>query len=121
MHSGSHVVVNFKVSPITCRGKVMAVEGVVLSKVTTNVPLTSVSFNNNWKHFSNLQLADFDFSTPRNINLILGANVFSLAICYAWRFRPPGSPSVFKAAFGWVLASTIDERPCKRPIIKVCH
>ena len=63
-HIGSRGVVNFKVSPATRCGKVMAVEAVVLLKVTTNVPSTSVPFDNNWKHLSNLHsLADPDFGT----------------------------------------------------------
>ena len=74
-HSGSRGTVNFKVSPRSCRAEVMAVEALFLPKVTTNVPSTSVSFYNNWKHFSNIQLADPDFGTPGNINLIPGANV----------------------------------------------
>ena len=60
----------------------MALEAVVLPKLTTNVPSTSMPFGNNWKHLSNLQLADADFSTPENIDLILGANVFSQAVLH---------------------------------------
>ena len=92
MHSGSRGVVNFKVSPTTCLCKVMTVEAVGLPKVTTNVPLTSVAFSSEWKHLLNLQLADPNFSTPGNINLILGANVFSHVIHYGRRFGLPGSP-----------------------------
>ena len=44
----------------------MAVEAVVLHKVTTNVPSTSVLFDDNWKHLSNLQLVDPDFGTPEH-------------------------------------------------------
>ena len=120
VHSSSRRVVNFKMSPTTHRGKVMAVEAVVLPKVTTNLPSTSVLFDNNWKHLSNLQLADPDFGTSGNIGLILGANVFSRAVLYGQQFGPPGSPSAFKTVFRWVLAGTIDERLCKHPIVKVC-
>ena len=108
-------------SPTTHCGKVMAVEAVVLPKVTANPPSTSVPFENNWKHLSNIQLADPDLDTAENINLILGANVFSRALLCGWRFGPPESPSAFKTTFRWVLAGTIDEHPCKRPIIKVCR
>ena len=77
----------------------MAVDAVVLPKVTTVVPSTSVPFNNLWKHLLNFQLADPDFSTPKNIDLILGVDVFSHVVRYDQRFKPPGSPSVFKMAF----------------------
>ena len=43
----SQWVGNFKASPTTRHGKVIAVEAVVLPKVTTDVPSTTVSFNNN--------------------------------------------------------------------------
>ena len=92
----------------------------VIPTVTTNVSYTSVPLNNNWKHISNFQLADPDFGTPRNIDLIPGANVFGLAICYGWRLEPPESPSALKTGFGWALVGTIDEGRCKHCIIKVC-
>ena len=97
----------------------MAVEAVVLPKVTTDVPSTFVPFNNNLKHLSNIQLADPDFSTPGNIDFILGADVFSRVLHYGQQFGPPGSLSTFKTVFGWVLVGTVNERPCKHPI-KLC-
>ena len=115
-HSSSHGVVNFKVSPTTHHGKVMAVEAVVLPKVTTNVPSMSVPFNNNWKPLSNLQLADPNFDTFGSIDLILGADVFSRAVLYGQPFGPPRSPFAFKMAFEWALAGTIDNRRYKCPI-----
>ena len=113
-------VANFKVSPTTCHDKVKAVEVVALPKVTTNAQFTVVPFDNNWNHLSNLQLADPDFGTPRNIDLILVADMFSNAVLYGWWFRPSGLPSAFKTAFRWVLAGTNDECSCKHPIVKVC-
>ena len=91
--SGLCRLVNVKVSPRTRHGKVMAVEAVVLLLVTTNVPSTSVPIDNNWKHLSNLQLTDPDFGTSRNIDLILGATVFSRAILHRRWLRPQDHPS----------------------------
>ena len=81
-HSGSRRVVNFNVSPTTHCDKVMGVEVVVHPKVTNAVPWNSVPFNNNWRHLSKLQLADSDFITPGNIDLIFGADVFSCTLHY---------------------------------------
>ena len=47
-HSGSHEVVNFKVFPTTRHGKVIAMEAVVIPKISTDVP-----FKHNWKHLLN--------------------------------------------------------------------
>ena len=119
VHAASCEVFSFMVSPTTRRGKVMLLETVVFPKVTTNVQSASVHFDN-WKHFLNIQLAHPDSGTFRNIDLILGADVFSCAVLYGWHFRPPGSPSALMMAFEWVLTGTIDKCPCKRPINKVC-
>ena len=65
-------------------------EVVVLPKITADVPSTSVTLNNNWKHLSNLQLADPNLGTPRNIDLILGGDVFSRVVHYGRWFGSPG-------------------------------
>ena len=85
----------------------MAVEVVVLPEVTTDVPSTSVPFNNYWKHLPNLQLADPDFSTTGHINLILGATVFSCALSYRYSSTHQVHPSTFKTAFESVLFGTV--------------
>ena len=83
----------------------MAVEAVVLPKVSTDVPSTSVPFSDRWKYLLNLQLAYPYYGTPRNINLILGANVFSCAVHHSGRFGPQKPPSIFKTALNgsWLL------------------
>ena len=79
--------------------KVKVVEAVILPEVTTEVPLTSMPFNNCWKHLSNLQLADPDFGTLGNIDFILGAKVFSCALSYRHCSTHQVHPSTFKMAF----------------------
>ena len=72
------------------------------------------------KHLLKLQLADPNFSTPGNIDLILGANVFSHAVCYGQRYRLPGSPSVFKTSFGWVLAGNVSTKRMEQQVTTYC-
>ena len=81
----------------------MAVEAVVLPKVTTNLPPSPVLLSRKWKHLSNIRLVDPDFGTPRNVDLLLGADVFSRSMLHGRRLGPSGSPSAFETCFGWVL------------------
>ena len=62
--------VHFKVSPSYCEGKAIVVEAVVLLKVTTEIPSASATFDTKWMHLIKLQLADQDFGTTENVDLI---------------------------------------------------
>ena len=84
------------------RGKSLAVEAVVLPKVTINVPSHPAPFSRKWKHLSNIRLADPDFGTPGSVDLLLGADVFSRTTLHGQRFGRSDSPSAFKTCFGWV-------------------
>ena len=88
----------------------------VLSKVTTEIPSTSVTFDTKFKHLIKLQLADPNFGTPGNFNLILGANVFSHPVRYGQRSGPPGSPCAFKTSYGWVLAGAINTQETEQQV-----
>ena len=48
------------------------VEATVLTKITTKLSASAVSFNRNWRHLSGLHLADPEFSVPGNIDILLG-------------------------------------------------
>ena len=67
------------------RWKTLAVEVVVLPKVTTNLPSCSVPFNCKWKHLLNICLADPNFGTPGSVNLLLLTMAvwpFRITICF---------------------------------------
>ena len=116
----SHSVVNFEVSPSHREGKAIVVEAVVFPKVTTKIPSTSVTFNTKWQHLIKLQLADQDFGTPGNVDLILGADVFSRAVRNGRRYGPPGSPFAFQTSFGWVLAGAINTVQMEQQVKTYC-
>ena len=54
-----------------------------------------------------ISLADPDFSIPGNIDLLLGAPIFSCTLLHGRRFSPSGTPHAFKTWFKWVLAGVI--------------
>ena len=75
-------MLNFEVCSSYRESKAIVVEAVVLPKVTTDIPSTSVTFDTKWKHLIKLQLTDTDFGTPGYVNLILGADILSRAVRY---------------------------------------
>ena len=83
-------------------GKTLAVEVVVLPKVTTNLASCPVQLNRRRKHLSNIRLANPNFGNPGSVDLFLVADVFSRAMFHSWRLGPSGSPSAFKTCFSWV-------------------
>ncbi len=83
------------------------VEAVILPKVTSNLPLQPVPFDQSWQHLSGIQLADPDFGTLGAIDLILGIDVFNEALRHGRRSGPRGTPNAFETAFGWVLAGAV--------------
>ena len=84
-------------------GKQIEVEAAVLPKVTGDLRTIPVSPVTQWKHLSGLELADPDYGTPAQVDILLGGKVFSKAILHGRQFGPTGAPSAFKTRFGWVL------------------
>ena len=76
-------------------------------KITPNIQTQPVTLDPKWNHLLNLQLADPEFGKPGNADILLGADIFSLALLHDWRFGPPGTPSALKTIFGWVVTGTI--------------
>ena len=53
--------------------------------------LDPVSLDTKWKHLDGLQLADPEFGTTGNVDLLLGADIFSHVMFQGQRFGPSGS------------------------------
>ena len=102
MNKDSRSVVQFCVQPLKHGRTSLKVEVIVLSQVTSNLPVTPVSKHRNWTYLEGMQLSDPGFDTPGRIDLLLGADIFSRVILHGWWFGPPGSPSAFETQFGWV-------------------
>ena len=60
----------------------------VLPKVTADLPTIPVSPVTKWKHLSGLELADPNYGTPAQVDILLGGKVFSIAVLRGWRFGP---------------------------------
>ena len=105
--SPSQGMVDFKITSLGSEGKTIDVEALVMPKIRSVLPSHPVSFSRKWKHLMDISLADPDFGTPGNIDLLLGADVFSCTVIHGWRFSRSGTPSAFKTCFGWVLVGVV--------------
>ena len=99
----------------------MAVEALILSKITSTLPLHPVSLDTKWKHLDGLELADPEFGTPGNVDLLLGADVLSHVVFHSQRFGPLGSSSAFKTQFGWVLAGAFHLGHTLQGLTNLCY
>ena len=59
----------------------MDLTAIVLPKVTCDLPVSPVSFDSSWSHFSDLTLADPAFGLPWRIDFLLGVDIFLFVYC----------------------------------------
>ena len=117
----SRGVVQFGVTDLRRDGNHMPVEAVVLTKITSELPIHHISFDVKWKHLEGLYLADPDFNVPGPVDLLLGADLFGIIMRHGRRVGPPGTPSAIQTAFGWVLAGNVRvEQPATDQITACC-
>ena len=103
--SPSQSITNFSVSSRP-PGKKISVTAIIVQRVTCDLPLHPVPFNADWKHLTDLQLADPTFRQPGRIDILLGVDVFTQVLLQGRRIGSPGSPVAFETVFGWVLAGS---------------
>ena len=93
VHSSSRGLVQFSVTSLNPGGKTISVEAVVLPKITSVLPSSPVRFDPKWKHLSSIPLADPDFGTLGNIDLLRRANVFCRVVHHGQWFEVSGAPA----------------------------
>ena len=96
-------VTQFQLSSIQPSGRKIDVAAIVVPKVTCDLPMSPVIFQMDWKHFSDLPLADPGFNQPGRIDILLGADVYVDVLRRGRRDGPPGSPTAFETDLGWVI------------------
>ena len=119
-NSPSQSVASFNIHGILAPSKKISVSAIVVPRITCDLPLHPVPFDVNWKHLSDIQLADPTFGHPGGIDILLGVDIFVQVLLHGRRVGPPGSPVAFETEFGWVLAG--NSTTC-HPIAQVttCH
>ncbi len=106
--SPSQSVANFVVSSVQPSGAKFDVTGVVVPRVTCDLPLQAIPVNLKWEHLSDIQLADPTFGQPGRVDVLLGVDIFAQVMLQGRRLGPTGSPVAFETHFGWVLAGQLD-------------
>ncbi len=102
--TSSQPITSFKVYSTYQFNSKFDVTAVIVSHVTSDLPLQHIVSSPGWTHLSNLKLADSKFGVPCRIDLLLGVEVFVQVVLHGRRFGPPGSPIALETCFGWVFA-----------------
>ena len=119
-HSTHQTVATFSVSSIKDLHASFEVVGIVVPKVTCDIPFAPVPLKREWNHLDGLELADPGFGCPGKIDLLLGIDVFVRVVRHGRRCGPPGSPINFETHFEWVFAGSTD---LATPVLQIatCH
>ena len=64
-----------------------------------------------WSHLRGLDLADPNFLTPRRVDLVLGAGVYSRVLLEGARRGAQGEPSAQRISLGWVIFGAVEAPP----------
>ena len=83
-----------------CPDKKFAVTAVVVSRVTSDLPLQPTPVDQEWKYLSGLQLADPSFGQPGRVDLLLSAEIFAEVLFHGQLCGGPGSPVALEIQFG---------------------
>ena len=98
----SRGVTNFSIAHPDGKGKIVSVETLILSKISSTLPIRPVSLDTRWKHLDGLKLADPGFGSSGNVYLLLGADILSCVVFNGRRFGPSGSLLALNTQLGWV-------------------
>ena len=101
-------IASLQISAARPDGRKIDLTAIVVPRVTCDLPLYPVPLGLDWKHVTDLSLADPQFGQPGRIDILLGVNVFTDVLLHGRRNRPPGSPVAFETEFGWVLSGSTD-------------
>nr|XP_046476830.1 uncharacterized protein LOC124216393 [Neodiprion pinetum] len=85
------------------------VEALVLPRLTSYLPSFRLLIED-WPHLRGLNLADPSFAHPSQIDVILGADIYSNIIGQGVRRGAPGTPIAQETQFGWVLSGCVSAK-----------
>ncbi|XP_045765119.1 uncharacterized protein LOC123867223 [Maniola jurtina] len=120
----SKYVVTIKLRSRTNQDNNIQVTAYVLKNITTFLPERQVH-NLDWTELKNLQLADPHFNTPKAIDMLLGANIYSQTVQEGIKKSRNGKLIAQRTTLGWILSGTVNEQFNKNnedtPKISVMH
>ena len=102
-NSPSQAIAHFTFTAARCP-KQISIAAIVAPRVTCDLPLHPVAFDEKWKHITDLPLDDPSVGQPGWIDVLLGVDILVQVLLHGRRIGPPGSPAAFETELGWVLA-----------------
>ncbi|KAJ8914034.1 hypothetical protein NQ315_017552 [Exocentrus adspersus] len=112
--------VNFVARPCDSLEPKFTVEAIVLPQICgTFMPRTPLA-TQKWSHISNLKLADPKFNIPSNIDVLLGAEIFSLALNSGRIVGNKDEPIAVDTVFGWILMGNVSCHLSIAPVNSFC-
>lgn len=93
----------------------------ILGQLTSQLPREEVQ-TSNWAHLENLELADPQFRKPKDIDCILGADIYSRIILNGIKTGPADAPMAQNTRLGWIImgASCPQNRDCLEVTTGAC-
>ena len=111
-------VTSFEDSHIQSPNKRINVITVVVPKVTCDILHYHIPLYYSFDHLSDLELADPEFGTPGQIDVLLGVNVFVEVLLHGWWVGPPNSPVATETKLGWIIAGATNTQNTE---VVSCH
>ncbi|KAG5880506.1 hypothetical protein JTB14_010098 [Gonioctena quinquepunctata] len=105
--SFSNGKVTLSIKPIEKELPVLCTDVIILSKICDNSPISQIN-SESWSHITNLHLADRNFDRPGNIDLLLGADVFSKILLNGEISGNSNDPDALTTEFGYIVMGKID-------------
>lgn len=103
-------IVACQITPLFRHRPSFVIPALILPIICNNVPLCHVH-TLGYKHLSALPLADPDYGKPGEIDILLGADIYSRIIQPGIKYGYPGEPIAMKTIFGWILSGPINTPP----------
>ena len=115
--SPTQSIATFKFASTFSPHKKFSANAIVIPRVTCDLPVHPIPFNEKWTHLNDLQIADPEFNTPGRIDVLLGVDVFVNVLLNGRRVGPSGSPIALETELGWVLAGKMENHSPSDPVV----
>lgn len=80
----------------------------VIDKISNQIPSCRLP-QDEFSHLNNLELADPEFQTPSQVDVLIGAELFWSLLEMEKRSGSPGQPLALKTALGWIIAGAMQQ------------
>ncbi|XP_075990201.1 uncharacterized protein LOC142985844 [Anticarsia gemmatalis] len=99
-----------------CTEFTFSMSALVINRITNNLP-TKTFEKSNWPHIEGLKLADPDFNMSRNVDLLLGADIYSQVILEGVLKGNSQTPTAQQTHLGWILCGKLETFNCHMALV----